>query len=253
MSVPEHIRPVAQQGFTLVELMVALTLGLVVLAGVFQVFSVTLAGNVQAMKMGQLNQELRSTMDIMTRELRRSGRWDDAINFDPVTNPNPYVGLTVGSISGSGNDCILYAYDTNDALPVSSAEFLGFRRNGNYVEWSKGLSTGTTDCTASWGSSADIRLNSSEVQITNLAFTLPPAECTNLSTVPRSNCNPCDTGYVPWSAGDILVKIPRVDITLSGQRADDANMAITLTQTVRVRNPVIEKAASAGPPAGTGC
>ncbi len=248
-----HFPHPRQTGFTLVELMISLTLGLVLLAGIYQVFSITLTGYTQAIKVAQLNHELRSAMYVMGNELRRSGRWEDALNFDPTTNPNPYVGLTVGSISGSGNDCILYAYDTNDGMAVSTWEFLGFRLNAGRIEWSKGTSGPTTDCTASWGTVSDIAMTSSKVSVTNLSFTLPPAECTNLSTVPRSNCNPCDTGYVPWSVGDTLVKVPRVDIALSGQLTSDSAIQMTLNQTVRVRNPVIEIATTAGPPAGTGC
>ncbi len=247
-----------QTGFSLVELMVSLALGLIIMAGVYQVFATVIGTSGQTLKVSQLNQQMRAVMGIMTQELQRIGYWADAINQDPTTNPNPF-GFTIGSTSwGTGDDCILYSYDYNQNGIEDADEQIGFRLNTtgalSTVQWSKGLSTAVTDCSANWGSGTYINLNDERVvKIDQLTFKAPPAECTNLSTVPRSNCNPCDADYQAWAAGDTLVKVPRIDITVSGYLKTDPNMRVTLTQTVRVRNSVIEIAAAPGPAPGTGC
>jgi len=246
-----------QHGFSLVEIMIALTLGMILLAGVFSTFSAVVSSSAHTLKVSQLNQQMRATMGIITQELRRIGYWADALNQDPSTNPNPF-GFTIGASSGGTDGCILYSYDSNANGILDPTEQIGFRyRVSGFrkdVQWSKGLSTAVTDCNADWGAETYINLtNYNVVKITQLSFKAPPAECTNLSTVPRSNCNPCDTTYQPWSVGDTLVKVPRIDVTLSGELKSDPTVATTLTSTVRVRNAVIEIASTAGPPAGTGC
>ncbi len=256
----ERLRPGCQpkqQGFSLVEIMIALTLGMILLAGVFSTFSAVVSSSAHILKVSQLNQQMRATMGIITQELRRIGYWADALNQDPTTNPNPF-GFTIGASSGGADGCILYSYDSNANGVLDPTEQIGFRFRilgaKQDVQWSKGQSTAVTDCNANWGSELHVNLtNNKLIRVTQLSFKSPPAECTNLSTVPRSNCNPCDSTYQPWSVGDTLVKVPRIDITFSGELMSDPSVTTTLTNTVRVRNPVIEIATTAGPPAGTGC
>ncbi|GEM_PF-2856630 len=247
----------SQQGFSLVELMISLALGAILLAGAYHVLAAVLGSSSQTLRVSQLNQQMRAIMGIMSQELQRIGYWGDALNQDPITNPNPF-GFTISTTGANTNDCILYSYDNNSNGLVDPEEQIGFRLYVSgfrrIAQWSKGSTTAITDCSANWGSSSYIDLNDyNVVRIRELTFTAPPAECTNLSTVPRSNCNPCDTDYQPWAVGDTLVKVPRIDITLSGYLAADSSVTSTLTTTVRVRNPQIEVATSAGPAAGTGC
>ena len=83
-----------QTGITLLELLIALAVGLIFLAGILTlVLRVTVAGG-ESIQATRLNQQLRGTMDLVTKELQRSGyvnwrgsnawEWDDD---GPVTNP----------------------------------------------------------------------------------------------------------------------------------------------------------------------
>ena len=62
-------------GFSLVELMISIVVGLVVVAGVISVFASAVKSHTDNLRMTRLNQELRTTMTLMTRELRRAGFW----------------------------------------------------------------------------------------------------------------------------------------------------------------------------------
>ena len=69
---------VAQHGLSLVELMVGIAIGLFVVAAATLVVTTQLGNNRRLLLETQLQQDLRATMDIVTRELRRAGSASDA-------------------------------------------------------------------------------------------------------------------------------------------------------------------------------
>jgi len=70
-----------QRGLSLVELLVGISVGLFVLAGATLLLSTQLGDNRRLLLETQLQQDLRATMDIITRELRRAGvNTDQAVN-----------------------------------------------------------------------------------------------------------------------------------------------------------------------------
>ncbi len=83
-----------QRGINLVELLVGIAVSLVLLSGVLSVFlHITTSGG-EVVQSTRLNQQMRSAMDLMSRELHRAGyvnwagvnawEWDGS---GPVTNP----------------------------------------------------------------------------------------------------------------------------------------------------------------------
>ena len=68
--------PRQQRGLTLVELMVGIAVGLFVVAGASFLAATQLADNRRLLLETQLQQDLRATADIITRELRRAGAED---------------------------------------------------------------------------------------------------------------------------------------------------------------------------------
>ena len=67
-----------QRGLSLVELMVGIAVGLVVLAASVLVVTGQLTENRRLLLDTQLQQDLRATADIITRQLRRAGAWTRA-------------------------------------------------------------------------------------------------------------------------------------------------------------------------------
>lgn len=63
----------SQRGLSIVELMVGLTIGLIVVAAATQVVVTQLNENRKLLTEMQVQQDLRATADIITRELRRAG------------------------------------------------------------------------------------------------------------------------------------------------------------------------------------
>lgn len=100
----------ASAGFSLVELMVGIAVGLVVLVGLSSVYINTVIGGRTTTASNQLSQELRALMDIMVNDLRRAGH--SSAGVAGATNPF-LVPTTVPVISNPAakRDCILYSYD----------------------------------------------------------------------------------------------------------------------------------------------
>ncbi|ANX03029.1 PilW family protein [Immundisolibacter cernigliae] len=107
-------------GFTLIELMVSLVLGLVVIGGVMGVFMSTYQANAQNIKAVRLNEEMRAVMSLMTRDIRRAGvrtlAWQPSLlGSDNPFSTAPTAGMwTVSNMSGvAANSCVRLAYSVS--------------------------------------------------------------------------------------------------------------------------------------------
>lgn len=85
-----------QKGFSLVELLVGLAAGLTLLSGVIGIFSATVGSTGYNLKMTRLNQELRTVMDLMARDIRRAGYWGKAVDAG-----RPSGKLTPSALTGT--------------------------------------------------------------------------------------------------------------------------------------------------------
>ncbi|ANH67231.1 PilW family protein [Mitsuaria sp. 7] len=99
-AVPRRRSPGSTRGFTLVEFMIGLTIGLLLLAGAFAMAGVQLGEHHRLMLELQVQQELRATAELMLRDLRRAAFWDraqDGVWQDDPDVPvrNPYADVTV--------------------------------------------------------------------------------------------------------------------------------------------------------------
>lgn len=111
-----------QQGFTIVELMVAATLGLLVLAGAITMFISNKRVYSEQDEMGRLQENARFALDMLVRDIRMAGYAGCADEIDAVTN----------HVNGYDNDDTLYFFrpveGSEDAAnwdPSNSAEEVG--------------------------------------------------------------------------------------------------------------------------------
>ena len=66
-------RAANQRGFSLIEMMISMTLSLIVMAGATSLFSATIGVNSAVIKSATLNQDVRTVVDFMLRDIRRHG------------------------------------------------------------------------------------------------------------------------------------------------------------------------------------
>ena len=66
-------------GFSLVELMIGIVIGLFLLIGLSSVYISSVRGGRTTTQANELNQEMRALMDIMVNDIRRAGHWEAAV------------------------------------------------------------------------------------------------------------------------------------------------------------------------------
>lgn len=232
---PQNARMIGhtQPGFSLVELMISITVGLVVLAGVTTMFAHNVKAGGETLKMARLHQELQATMSLMTRDLKRAGYWGNASSAigSGTSNTNPFALDTTGNYSGEpANSCITFSYDMDGDgnLDVGSGlaptgdpdERLGFRLRDGAVQTRQ--SSGGAACTAGgWEGITD----TAATEITRLTFVRSSIPV--VITVPVLPCDISTTSKID---------VRTVTITLEGRLRKDTAVSRTLRDTVRVHN-----------------
>lgn len=225
-----------QSGFTLVELMIAGTIGLFILGGAIALYgAVVRAGSVSLME-AQLSTELRGAMDLVTRDLRRAGYWAGEPDFDAITG-NPFTAgqydLTVDAVDGEPADsCITFAYDRDRDKHVGAGsrgtsgkntdtdnvEQFGFRLHDGAVE-ARVSGSGPGCRQGRWQDVTNLT-----VEITSLRFAVH-RNTINLSR-PGSSC----------ANSDYCQQGRLVEITLGGQLVNRPQTQRTLISMVQIRN-----------------
>ena len=213
------------QGFSLVELMIAMAVGLFLMGGVVSIFGASAKAQSESIQTARLQQELRAALSIMRTDIRRAGYWGNALASLGANNPFTTVTTDINMLNGGA--CILYSYDLNkDGVVDNNTEYFGFRLNNNAIEM-RTSGTVTDDCSinAEWATVTD----SSIVTITNLNFDTSNYDCSNITNAADIDCT------VPV-AGDVLQTIRRLDISLAGSLSNSPTIARSYNDTIRVRN-----------------
>ncbi|BBL69501.1 PilW family protein [Methylogaea oryzae] len=215
-------------GFTLVELLVGMVIGMTVLAAITQIMVSSNSTNLDTLRMVRFNQEMRSVMNLMTSDIRRAGFNAYAVSQvgQGTTMANPFGGLSVDDVAIStaspgplSGGCIRYGYDdssnaaTNADGVLNGNEQYGFKLNGGAVQRH---TTATACADAGWQALTD----TSNLTVTALTFTLQD--------------NLVCQGTAPNAFNGIHDQT--VTITFTATSPLVTGLARTLTETVHVRN-----------------
>ena len=210
------VRRQAQCGLSLVELMVGLAVGLFVVAGAATLVTTQLGDNRRLLLETQLQQDLRSSADIIARDLRRAGYVDnaDAGVWAPALAapaPNRNNGVTV-----SGTDQVEYKYRRFNG----ANENYGFKLDSS----TRALKIKIDAATASWQDLTDartMRVESLSIAADNAPQLILP--CPKLCLDGTDSCWP-----------RIVVRGFVVDI--EGRAVSDNTVRRKLRTQVRLRN-----------------
>jgi prepilin-type N-terminal cleavage/methylation domain-containing protein len=127
-------------GFSLIELMIALAIGLVVVGAVLAFTLSSVTTNSEYIQSTRLSQELRNSMDFVSRELRRAGYDQNNASYTarstvaaPVISPFGRIFATADA-NGTGtatDSCVIYAYDrdagTSGTVDLARGEIRAIR------------------------------------------------------------------------------------------------------------------------------
>jgi len=202
-----------QRGFTLIELMISIVIGLIILAAVMGMFVTMIKSDSDNLKSIRLNHQLRAAMSLISRDLRRSGYNGTSAATVIAGTPNPFQELATTAT------CIIYAYDANNnGINEGNPERFGFRLNGGAIE-SRERSENCAG-TTNWDNLTDENL----VEITTFNVSDPDL----VGDEPEETTNPGKT-----SAG---ITTHQITISISGRLVRDPSVSRTITETVEIRN-----------------
>jgi prepilin peptidase dependent protein B len=204
------------RGLSLVELMVGVVVGLFIVAGAAYFVVNFNAENRRLLLEARLTQDMRAAMDIVTRDVRRAGYWQNAASGVTIYGAAPptvaYSSTGFGAMtpaSGATASSITYAYDKSASAAATAADQFAF-----------GLSNGVLVTVI--GASAS-----------------QPLTDPNLLTVTRFDVAATtaqESIACPSGASAPTVSVRRLTITLAASSASDSSVARTLSNTVRIRN-----------------
>lgn len=220
-------------GLSIVELLVGVAIGLFILAGASAMFVGNVTNSRRLLLEAHINQDLRGTMDLVTRDLRRGGYWGNSLagtlaaGSGNTTVLNPYSVIT-----RTGSTQIDYAYtrdSTEDNALNASTEQFGFKLNtsANTVQMNIG---------GIWQT-----LTNTDILTIN-TFQITPTE-TTLDI--RASCAKTCTDTDPTLPNCPRVQVRSYNIVLTGTSKTDAAVIRTLRSQVRVRNDAMQGACPA--------
>lgn len=215
----------SQRGLSLVELMVGIAIGLFVVAGATMLVTNQLSDNRRLLLETQIQQDLRATADIITRDLRRSGYWGAAQSGvwhsgAVAVSSNPYTAVAAAA-SGVPPTFVNFNY-SRDAVENGTpdpADQSGFRLTNGVIEMLAGG--------AGWQALTD----ASTLRITTFELTV---KTTNLDLSCFKECPGGGTACLPKQA------VREVEVSIAGTAVHDASVKRSVHSSVRLRNDLID-------------
>lgn len=213
----------ARRGFSIIELMVGTTAGLLLVASSIAIFGTQLAAAHHTRLEVRINQDLRAAADVVARDLRRASFWQNAIQgtvasgWGSATTANPYRGIT----ASGGTIAYRFSRDATENDTLDANEQFGFRVHTDFS-----LQMQTAD--GSWISLTDPDI----VKIT--AFTITPDETT------LALGDLCPTSCPPGAPNCPTITVRSYNIVLAGEAVSDSAIHRELRLAVRVRNDQLE-------------
>jgi len=256
------------RGFNLIELMIAMMLGLIVIGGALSIYIATIRSSSDVVKAARLNYDLDSVMQLMNNDIRRAGFSGGAIVGADILNNSFMATATSINIrtlaaptadpSPNSGDCILYSYDVDDGdnatspeLPdglVNTNEYFGFKLDRGAI-WIRYSGSNTTSCADGlWERITD----ENDVLITHLQFNFLPiaaqvavanthpalsaltatSRCLNYTTNITTNALTCAVVV----SGNYIAQKRTVNIHLSGYVSGDFGVLKSLSSSIQIRN-----------------
>jgi prepilin peptidase dependent protein B len=232
--------PAPHRGLSLVELLVGVTVGLFVVGGATKLVVDNLNSNRRNVLETRVNQDLRAAADLVARDLRRSGYWQNAASglwstAGTAPTPNPHRNLTVGGTSDLGTIAYSYAKDNDDTL--DNNEQFGYSVSAgvlNYQTASGVALQPITDPNTLSIAADGFKIIGTQriVELFSYCSCITQVKCTAAQFAAASGVTPAGTYYAtrPYTV------VREYEVRIKGTSATDANVTREIRETVRVRN-----------------
>jgi prepilin peptidase dependent protein B len=223
-------------GLSLLELIIGLLVGSIVVTGGLKIYSNSVADSSENIDTTALTQDLRTMLELMLHDLRRSGY----VSSNPDTNAdglpdillknNPFAPINV---ENSGT-CIVYAYNRNSNDLVENNERFGFKlgTDTSFSPPKKVLRVRRSSTSEACTSGTWENITGTEIEITQLNFSLNEFPLNVTAAIDH----PSDPVQQSCSTGEKCLYIRTVTIQLSGRLKDKPKINQTLSGSIRIRN-----------------
>lgn len=246
--------PNRRGGFSLVELMIALAAGLVVSLALVAFLMSSFRSNGEYVVSTRLTQELRNSLDLITRDLRRAGYDEGALGHLAADTGSPFTRVLLGDQISAGPpatySCVIYAYDKKagpnpGVIDVANGEVRGLRW---YQTTVNNRSVGMVEYAASTGA---IRPTCAGAHPDYTAF---PVACNTTSTwCPLTDPNALDITGLTFTDQQTTVgtapnqvRLRDIEVALVGRPAGTTDYSRGVKSSVRVRSDCYAPTASLG-------
>jgi type II secretory pathway pseudopilin PulG len=214
-----------QDGFTLIEALIGIALSLIVVTSMVGLMSNSLGSASKIIQMTQLSDDLRNTMSMVTRDMRRANY--NANAYKCYANSDCGVDGTTNQpgIVTIDTDCLIYNLDRDQDGDGSSDGAGGFRRTGTpgFIEMWVGDGTATAPTCGSSDANWIALTDPEFVDVT--AFTI-----TN---------NPITGSIIEEGGGTLNQTTNRIEVVISGELLLDRTITRTIQDNIKVRNDYI--------------
>jgi type IV pilus assembly protein PilW len=138
----DHVKGVSvlgERGFTLVELMIAIVISSVIVAGGYTILTTTHKATISNERAAGTQQNTRVAMEVIARDIKQAG-------FGMPPAPNTPVGGAAGNCAAVGTTAAIRPVDNNPAIPLTAVNDTGadsislvvprtYAANGAYLGW----------------------------------------------------------------------------------------------------------------------
>lgn len=212
-------------GFSLIELMVGLAIGLILLTAMMALVVSVLRANADVVASARLNQEGRAIGDIIHRELKRARYNGLYLSFvgAGASPSNPFGAVTGAdaSLPLVDDDCIKFSYDADDDGSLDANEVKSFFLDNGAVYFSQSNTYAGALCANGAGA---LRLSSADVRVNALAFR-------------QREDDPATAGVDEENKNEITVDY---ELELTRNSGDDTGITREFGQVIQLRNPILD-------------
>lgn len=219
-----------QKGMSLMEVLIAMSISLVVTASMIALMSNSLGSTARIVNMTKLSDDLRTTMQMMTRDVRRSSYNANSMFCYANTNCRSAVDATVaGDITiNGGNDCFTFLLDRDHDGDSTENDAGGFRRvissGVGVIEMWTG--NAAPDCSVAAGTAGWVQITNPEIMD---IFVFSVDDDLSYNEVVLDN-----------SLGNILTaKVRKIRMNMRGRLVVDNTIVRRIEDVISVRNDLL--------------
>ena len=225
-----NMRLSQQKGMSLMEVLIAMSISLVVTASMIVLMSNSLGSTARIVNMTKLSDDLRTTMQMMTRDVRRSSYNANSMFCYANTNCRSAVDATVaGDITiNGGNDCFTFLMDRDHDGDSTENDAGGFRRvissGVGVIEMWTG--NAAPDCSVAAGTAGWVQITNPEIMD---IFVFSVDDDLSYNEVVLDN-----------SLGNILTaKVRKIRMNMRGRLVVDNTIVRRIEDVISVRNDLL--------------